>query len=81
LEDTPWNATENLSHLNVDDALGREEDCCEGSNQYQASHNGVAISKAFGDITVDEETDNFAAVCAVAETSLPSRRNLPLSIW
>jgi hypothetical protein len=80
LEDTPGDTAENLGDLQGFDVLRREEDSREDDDERETDHDGEAIAKAFGNNAVDEETDDFAYVGAVAETSLPGRGNLVASI-
>ena len=95
LENTPWlhpistapekrrksthNTTQNLRNLQIDHALSREEDSSETDDEHETSHDRVSISESLGNVTIDEKTNDFSHVGAVAQPRLPPRRDLVLS--
>lgn len=65
-ENEPRNTAENLRNLDGHYTLCSKEDCREGNNERETSHDSVAVAEAFRDVAIDEEADNFTAIGTVA---------------
>jgi hypothetical protein len=72
------NTTQNLRNLQIDHALSCEEDSSETDDEHETCHDRVSISESLGNVTIDEKTNDFAHVGAVAQPRLPPCRNLVL---
>lgn len=62
------------------DVLCSEKDGGDSGDHDKASHDGVAVTKALRNETVDEKTDDLSDVGTIAETCLPACRYLVCSI-
>lgn len=71
LEDTPGDTAEDFGSKQGLDVGSSEEDGGEGSDEEETDHDGLAVAEALGHKAVDEETNNFADLGAVAESRLP----------
>jgi hypothetical protein len=78
LENTPWNAAENLPDLEINETLGEERDEDETHNSDQRHHHSLPVSESFAYNTVDEKTEDFSNLGTVGETCLPRSRDL---VW
>lgn len=61
LENTPRDSTQNFGDDESLDVLGGEEDGDEAGKEDEAGEESFTVAPAFGDVAVDEETDDFAA--------------------
>ncbi|KAI6747843.1 hypothetical protein HG531_008385 [Fusarium graminearum] len=72
LEDTPGNTDKDLSNEKLNQSLGEEDDEDEADASNESTDESLAVSKAIGNDTVDEETENLTTKSTVGETRLPS---------
>jgi hypothetical protein len=62
LEYTPWDTAEDFRDLEMNDILCGEEDSCEANDESEAGHDGVTITEALRDETINEETNDFSYI-------------------
>jgi hypothetical protein len=72
LEDTPGNTDKDLSNEKLNQRLGEEDDEDEANAANESTDQGLAITEAISDDTVEEKTDDLTAESSVGETRLPS---------
>lgn len=71
LEDTPGDTAEDFCSEQGLDVGCSEEDGGEGGDEEEADHDGLTVTEALRDETVDEETNDFSDLGTVAKSSLP----------
>ena len=71
LENTPGDTAEDFTGEQSLDVGSREEDGGKGADQKETGHEGITVSEAFRSPSIDEKTDDFSSIGAIAKTRLP----------
>jgi hypothetical protein len=80
LKHTPGKTLNNSTNEEHLEASGEEGNADSANHEYHAANHRLLVSDPFGDVSVDDESEDAADLSSVQDDGLPSRRNKFISV-